>query len=109
MKNMNRGFGKGSRKPVRTHRSHMERLENRQLMSASLTINNPLLVFNAVKGSSVSPTQSITFTDTGDATMTFGSSAFSLARLDVLIISCIDFEVSRTQGVRPRFSAHEGS
>jgi hypothetical protein len=77
---MKRGLSKRGHKSVRKHRSHFERLENRQLLSAALSVNNALLVFNAVKGSGVSPTQTVYFTNTGDAALSLGSGAFSLVK-----------------------------
>jgi protocatechuate 3,4-dioxygenase beta subunit len=52
-------------------------LEPRCLMSASLTVSTPLMVYNAVKGTT-SVAETLTLTNTGDAALTLGASAFTL-------------------------------
>ncbi len=54
------------------HRA-IEKLEDRRLLSAALTVDQSMLVFNAVKNSALSPVETLTLTDTGDATLTLGS------------------------------------
>jgi hypothetical protein len=54
-----------------------EPLEERRLLSASLSVSQSLMVFNAVNGST-SPTETLTLTDTGDAPLTLGPSAFAI-------------------------------
>ena len=80
MKNMKRGLFGHRRPSVRSHsvRSHIEPLENRQLLSATLSVSNSLMVFNAVQKSSASPNETLTLTDTGSSVLTLGSSAFKL-------------------------------
>jgi protocatechuate 3,4-dioxygenase beta subunit len=53
--------------------ARIEPLEDRRLLSASLSVANSMMVFNAVKNSSASPTETLTLTDTGDAPINFGS------------------------------------
>jgi hypothetical protein len=57
----------------------VEVMERRQMLSATLTTSQSLMVFNAVENSSASATETLTLTDTGNAALTLGSSAFSLA------------------------------
>jgi fibronectin type 3 domain-containing protein/regulation of enolase protein 1 (concanavalin A-like superfamily) len=57
----------------------MELLENRQLLSATLSLSGTQLVFNAVQNSSASPVETLTLTDTGSSSLTLGSGAFSIA------------------------------
>jgi fibronectin type 3 domain-containing protein/regulation of enolase protein 1 (concanavalin A-like superfamily) len=71
-----RGFAKRTGKSLRTH---IEPLENRQLLSATLSVTTTQLVFNAVQKSSASPTETLTLTDTGTSALTLGSGAFTLA------------------------------
>jgi fibronectin type 3 domain-containing protein len=72
---MKRGLFKNRKHSVR---AQIQPLENRQLLSASLSVLNPLLVFNAVQNSSASVNETVTFVDTGNAPLTLGSGAFSL-------------------------------
>jgi fibronectin type 3 domain-containing protein len=75
LKNMKRGlFGRRGR----SFRTHIEPLENRQLLSATLSVSNSLLVFNAVQNSSASSVETLTLTDTGSSTLTLGSSAIKV-------------------------------
>ncbi len=57
----------------------IEFLEQRQLLSATLSVSSSLLVFNAVKNSSASQTETLTLTDTGDAPLTLGVGSATLA------------------------------
>jgi fibronectin type 3 domain-containing protein len=75
---MKRTAGKSRHSHLHSRHSHIEPLENRQLLSASISVSNSLLVFNAVKGTA-STTESLTITDTGSSALTLGSGAFSLA------------------------------
>jgi fibronectin type 3 domain-containing protein/regulation of enolase protein 1 (concanavalin A-like superfamily) len=72
---MKRGLVKRAKSSVRLQ---LEPLESRQLLSASLTVSNSLMVFNAVQNSSVSPTETLTLTNTGDAPLTLGNTAFAM-------------------------------
>ena len=56
---------------VRRASSFFERLEDRRLMSATLSAGSPKLVFNAVRGSSSS--QTLTLSDTGSTALTISS------------------------------------
>src|ERR1700749_2279077 len=56
----------------------IEQMEQRQLLSAALSVSSGLMVFNAVNGTT-SVSETLTLTDTGDASLTLGSSAFALA------------------------------
>jgi hypothetical protein len=56
----------------------VEMMERRQLMSASLSVSSSLMVFNAVQNSAASQTETLTLTNTGDATLTLGSGAISI-------------------------------
>jgi hypothetical protein len=47
----------------------VEFLEDRRLLSASLTVAQSLMVFNDVKNSGASPMETLTLTNTGDATL----------------------------------------
>jgi hypothetical protein len=47
----------------------MEQLENRQLLSATLAVSQSLMVFNAVQNSAASQTETLTLTNTGNATL----------------------------------------
>jgi fibronectin type 3 domain-containing protein len=62
----------------RSFRTYIEPLENRQLLSATLSVSNSLLVFNAVQNSSASSVETLTLTDTGSSTLTLGSSAIKV-------------------------------
>jgi fibronectin type 3 domain-containing protein/regulation of enolase protein 1 (concanavalin A-like superfamily) len=75
VKKMKRGSVKRNKTAVRTQ---IEHLETRHMLSGALTVNTALLVFNAVENSSVSPTETIIFTNTGNSPLTLGSGAFSL-------------------------------
>jgi len=59
-------------------RTVIETLESRQLLSATLTTSSSLMVFNAVNNSSPSQTETLTLTNTGDATLTLGGGAIEL-------------------------------
>jgi hypothetical protein len=50
----------------------IERLEDRRLMSAALTVSQSLMVFNAVKNNAPSPTETLVLTNTGDAPLSVG-------------------------------------
>jgi fibronectin type 3 domain-containing protein/regulation of enolase protein 1 (concanavalin A-like superfamily) len=76
LKNAKRGLVQRNRQIVR---ASIEGLENRQLLSATLSLSGAQLVFNAVQNSSASPTETLTLTDTGSSPLTLGSSAFTLA------------------------------
>ena len=77
MKTLKSGFvAKKSVRP-QTNRSPVEKLEGRQMLSASLSVGSPQLVFNAVK-SATSVTQTLYLTDTGNAALTLGSGAFNV-------------------------------
>ncbi len=67
------------RKASKSKSSLMEPLEDRRLFSATLSVSQSLMVFNAVKGSSASPTETLTLTDTGSTALTLGSSGIKLA------------------------------
>ena len=56
----------------------VEAMERRQLLSASLSVSSGLMVFNAVNGNT-SVTETLTLTNTGDAALTLGPTAFTLA------------------------------
>src|SRR4051812_41805085 len=56
----------------------IERLELRQLLSATLSVDHSLMVFNAVRNSSASPIETLTLTNTGDAPLTLGSAGVSI-------------------------------
>ncbi len=69
------------RKPallVKAARPVIEHLEVRQMLSATLSVSNTLLVFNAVQNSSASQTETLTLTNVGNAPLLLGSSAFTL-------------------------------
>ncbi len=55
-----------------------EPLEDRRLLSATLSVSQSLMVFNAVKNSSASQTETLTLTDTGSTALTLGSSGISI-------------------------------
>src|ERR1700677_4819565 len=57
----------------------IEQMEQRKLLSATLGVSSSLMVFNAVENSSASATETLTLTDTGNAALTLGTSAFALA------------------------------
>jgi hypothetical protein len=57
----------------------IELMEQRQLLSATLSVSNSLAVFNAVENGSASATETVTLTDTGNAALALGSSAFAIA------------------------------
>jgi fibronectin type 3 domain-containing protein len=76
MQNMKRGAVKRIGLAVR---AEIQTLEQRQLLSATLSASSSLLVFNAVHNSSASPTETLTLTDTGNAPLNLGSGAFALA------------------------------
>jgi fibronectin type 3 domain-containing protein/regulation of enolase protein 1 (concanavalin A-like superfamily) len=67
------------RKASKSTSSLMEPLEDRRLFSATLSVSQSLMVFNAVKGSSASPTETLTLTDTGTTALTLGSGGVQLA------------------------------
>jgi hypothetical protein len=56
----------------------IERLERRQLLTASIGVSTGLMVFNAVNGTA-SQTETLTLTDVGTNPLTLGPSAFSIA------------------------------
>src|SRR5277367_414168 len=58
--------------------SFFETLEDRRLLSATLSASQSLMVFNAVKNSSASPTETLTLTDTGSDAITLGSSGIKI-------------------------------
>ncbi len=57
----------------------VERMEQRQLLSAALGVSSSLMVFNAVENSSPGATETLTLTDTGTSSLTLGNGAFSIA------------------------------
>ena len=59
-------------------RAVVEPVERRQLLSAALTVSSGLMVYNAVRNAT-SPAETLTLTNTGDADLTLGPSAFSVA------------------------------
>ena len=63
---------------VRRKNMRIELLEDRRLLSASLSVIQPLLVFNAVKNSSASQTEIVSLLDTGDQPINFGAGALSI-------------------------------
>jgi hypothetical protein len=69
----------------------IEVLEQRQLLSATLSVSSSLMVFNAVQNSSPSPIETLTLTDTGDADLTLGpgSATVGTARFTVVNESSI--------------------
>src|SRR5580704_12232836 len=56
-----------------------EPLEDRRLLSASLSVAQSLMVFNAVRNSGNSYTETLALTDTGTSPLTLGSSGFTIA------------------------------
>ena len=66
---------------VAVRRAPVERLEDRRLLSASLSVGKSLMVYNAVKNNN-SPAQTLTLTNTGDADLTLGPSAFTITGTD---------------------------
>jgi hypothetical protein len=54
-------------------RAVVDHLEQRQLLSASLSTSSSLMVFNAVENSSASQTESLTLTDSGTSALTINS------------------------------------
>src|SRR6202167_1489070 len=62
----------------KTNVCHFEPLEDRRLLSASLSVAQSIMVFNAVKNSGASYTETLALTDTGDANLTLGSSGVSI-------------------------------
>ena len=57
----------------------VELLEQRQLLSATISVNTALMVFNAVENSSASQIETLTVTDTGDAALTLNNGSLTLA------------------------------
>jgi fibronectin type 3 domain-containing protein/regulation of enolase protein 1 (concanavalin A-like superfamily) len=55
-----------------------EPLEDRRLLSASLSVAQSMMVFNDVKGAGASYTETLALTDNGDAALTLGSSNFAI-------------------------------
>jgi hypothetical protein len=60
---------KSMRKSAAVASFGVEGLERRQLLSASLSVSQSLMVFNAVENSAASPTETLTLTDTGNAAL----------------------------------------
>jgi hypothetical protein len=58
---------KSPHRKVRSPFFGVDTLENRRLLSATLALSNGLMVFNAVEDSSVSPQETLTLTNSGDA------------------------------------------
>jgi hypothetical protein len=65
---MRSGDNKKTRfKQFDTGSAFVEPLEHRRLLSATLTVSQSLMVFNAVENSTASPVETLTLTNTGDA------------------------------------------
>jgi hypothetical protein len=60
---------KSARKSSQSRALVTEILENRQLLSATISVSQSLMVFNAVQNSAASPVETLTITNTGDAAL----------------------------------------
>jgi hypothetical protein len=60
-------------------RPAIEMLENRQMLSATLSVSSSLMVFNAVENSAASQTETLKLTNIGNAPLTLGSSAITIS------------------------------
>ena len=64
-------------RPTAARPAVVEHVERRRLLSASLSVSQGLMVYSAVRNAN-SPTETLTLTNTGDATLNVGPTAFTV-------------------------------